>query len=69
MPYGHTWKEYRRAFHQQLNHSVVARYYPIMVEERDVFLRELKETPADFPEHIRMSVLFPTTYCEHVMLI
>ncbi|TEB27924.1 cytochrome P450 98A3 [Coprinellus micaceus] len=65
MPYGHTWKEYRRAFHQQLNHSVVARYYPIMVEERDVFLRELKETPADFPEHIRMffgKVIMRTSY-------
>ena len=69
MPYGQTWKDYRRAFHQQMNHNIVARYYPIMVEERDTFLRKLKETPADFPEHIRMSVRVQATFCEQVMLI
>ncbi|TEB29702.1 O-methylsterigmatocystin oxidoreductase [Coprinellus micaceus] len=65
MSYGNTWKAYRRAFHQQMNRNVVSRYHPIMIEERDGFLRKLKECPTDFPEHLRLlfgKVIMRTSY-------
>ncbi|KAJ3521002.1 hypothetical protein NMY22_g12499 [Coprinellus aureogranulatus] len=54
MPYGSQWRNYRRAFHQNLHHNRVAQFHPIMSEQRDDFLRKLKERPTEFLEHVKM---------------
>lgn len=54
MPYGPTWRNHRRNFHQYFNQNAVPKYHPIMYEERDAFLQMLKADPKGFMHHIEI---------------
>ncbi|KAJ3521495.1 hypothetical protein NMY22_g12292 [Coprinellus aureogranulatus] len=65
MSYTPRWRTHRRVFHQFLSPNRVADYHPIMVEQRDECLRQLREQPTEFLEHIKMyfgKTLMRTSY-------
>ncbi|TEB09026.1 hypothetical protein FA13DRAFT_1653790 [Coprinellus micaceus] len=72
--YGPRWKADRRAFHQQMNHNVVALYHPIMIEEMDSFLREphilTRYALVPLPTFRSSQSYYLTTYfhCPHVQV-
>jgi len=56
MSYGPEWREHRRLFHQQLNHSQVPRYHPIIQEEVALVLSRLLADPKDHRSLLRSAL-------------
>ena len=61
MPYGATWRKYRKAFHEHFQLNVVSKYQPIQAEAAKTFLRRLLASPDDFMDHMRQYADFPYT--------
>jgi hypothetical protein len=57
MPYGQSWKDHRKIFHQELNLTGVIRCRPHILVVTRKFLRAILQSPDDFMEHLRQYVL------------
>ena len=61
MPYGASWRRYRKAFHEHFHPNIVSKYQPIQAEAAKTFLRRLLASPDDFMDHIRQYAALPYT--------
>ena len=61
MPYGATWRRYRKAFHEHFHPNIVSKYQPTQAEAAKTFLRRLLASPDDFMDHIRQYAALPYT--------
>ncbi|KAJ3534086.1 hypothetical protein NMY22_g7073 [Coprinellus aureogranulatus] len=52
MPYGTLWKDNRRTFHHFFTPTVLEQWHPIICEERDGFLKQLKANPKPTPDEL-----------------
>jgi hypothetical protein len=57
MPYGQSWKDHRKIFHQELNPAGVMRCRPHILVATRKFLRAILRSPDDFMAHLRQFVL------------
>ncbi|KAJ2917333.1 hypothetical protein MD484_g3041, partial [Candolleomyces efflorescens] len=65
MHYDTMWRKQRREFHQHFNPTVVKRYHPIILDERNSFLRDLLSSPETFRRRTKSfftGVILRTTY-------
>lgn len=53
MPYGDSWREHRRLFHQQFHPGVTHKYHHIISEQVRKLLKRLIAQPEDFMQHVR----------------
>lgn len=56
MNYGPEWRTHRRAFHQQMNSEVIAKYEPLQTNATRDTLRRLLESPKDWDDHLKLYV-------------
>ena len=55
--YGATWRQLRKAFHEQFRPEILARYETLEVNAIHEFLRLLVSSPGQFKTGVRQSVL------------
>lgn len=54
MPYGSSWRDHRRCFHQYFNSSAIEDYSAVLEQEQVKFLEALLQRPEDFANLIRL---------------
>ena len=57
MPYGPSWREHRKIFHQHFYPNAVAAYVPKQLAEARKTLLRIAEHPEEFRDHIRLYAL------------
>ncbi len=59
LPYGQTWRDYRRALWQHFHPGAIVKYRPAQQAVTPLFLKKLLDEPEGFKHHIQLSVPLP----------
>ncbi|EFI27854.1 O-methylsterigmatocystin oxidoreductase [Coprinopsis cinerea okayama7 len=62
MPYGNTWKQHRKTFHQQLDAHISSTWHDLMVKNTKSYLKRLLTCPEKWGAHTKHGLIIEVTY-------